>query len=186
MNENFQNHLVWIPKVEERGKSNGSVDVRGKRRIFGRYTVPPSMRNSVSERGRLVYTPLKDGQGRNCQTVTEDAVKLLHFKLCPVCHRILKTDDVLVLVEHLREIGYFYGNGQEADVCGVNLVDPKLKRRQAELSPAKRLRRAGLSHEEYLNYLEDRVPSDNDDIQEYSPLHHATSRVKVGKTTTSR
>ncbi|GBL70067.1 hypothetical protein AVEN_77178-1 [Araneus ventricosus] len=99
----------------------------------------------------------------------EDAVKLLHCKLCPVCHRILKTDDVLVLVEHLREIGFFYGNGQEADVCGVNLVEPKRKRRQAELSPAKRLRRDGLSHEKYLSYLEDRVPSDDEDIQEYSP-----------------
>ncbi|GBM91011.1 hypothetical protein AVEN_115930-1 [Araneus ventricosus] len=75
----------------------------------------------------------------------EDAVKLLHFKLCPVCHRILKTVDVLVLVDYLRENGYFYENGQEANFFGVNLVDPKRRRRQAESSPVKRLRRNELS-----------------------------------------
>ncbi|GBO06298.1 hypothetical protein AVEN_215324-1 [Araneus ventricosus] len=50
----------------------------------------------------------------------EDAVKLIHFKLCPMCHRILKMADVLVLVEYLREQGFFYETGQEAKVCEMN------------------------------------------------------------------
>ncbi|GBN22498.1 hypothetical protein AVEN_13884-1 [Araneus ventricosus] len=58
---------------------------------------------------------------------------------------------------------FFYESGKEADVCGLNLVEPKRKR-QAELRPAKRLRRAGLSHEDYRT-----LSSDDEDIQGYSP-----------------
>lgn len=97
----------------------------------------------------------------------EDAVKLIHFKLCPVCHRIIKTADILVLVEHLREDGFFYQNGQEAKVCGMNLSERKRKP-TAELSPAKRLRRARLSIDTLRDCMEGAMSSSNNHFEESS------------------
>ncbi|GBO16043.1 hypothetical protein AVEN_100639-1 [Araneus ventricosus] len=97
----------------------------------------------------------------------EDAVKLIHFKLCPMCHRILKTADVLVVVEYLRERGFFYETGQEAKVCEMNLADYKPKN-TAELSPAKRLRRARLSVENLRSCLEGALSSNDDYLEESS------------------
>ncbi|GBO06299.1 hypothetical protein AVEN_215325-1 [Araneus ventricosus] len=97
----------------------------------------------------------------------EDAVKLMHFKLCPVCHRILKTADILVLVDYLREDGFFYQNGQEAKVCEMNLSERKRKN-TAELSPAKRLRRARLSIETLRGCMEGAMSSNNDHLEESS------------------
>ncbi|GBM56861.1 hypothetical protein AVEN_227363-1 [Araneus ventricosus] len=97
----------------------------------------------------------------------EDAVKLMHFKLCPLCHRILKTADILVLVDYLREDGYFYQNGQEAKVCEMNLAECKTKI-TAELSPAKRLRRARLAIETLRSCMEGALSSSNNDHLEES------------------
>ncbi|GBN62964.1 hypothetical protein AVEN_111774-1 [Araneus ventricosus] len=97
----------------------------------------------------------------------EDAVKLIHFKLCPLCHRILKTADILVLVEHLREDGFFYQNGQEAKLCEMNLSERKRKP-TAELSPAKRLRRARLSIDTLRGCMEGAMSLNNDHLEESS------------------
>ncbi|GBL94086.1 hypothetical protein AVEN_237109-1 [Araneus ventricosus] len=80
---------------------------------------------------------------------------------------ILKTADVLVLVEYLREQGFFYETGQEAKFCEMNLADCKCKN-AAEMSQAKRLRRARLSVQNLRSCLEGALSSNDDYLEESS------------------